>query len=131
MINIIPPILIYLIGALILPLIRIRKLKQSVALLIPIIAFVNLLYMPKGIYWNFSFLNYTIVLGRVDSLSLVFAYIFVIASFIGILYAIHIKDTGQHTAAFIYVGSTLGVVFAGDLFSLFIFWELMAASSVF
>ncbi|MBU3917565.1 Na(+)/H(+) antiporter subunit D, partial [bacterium] len=131
MISIIPPVFIYLIGALILPLIRIRKLKQTVALLLPVIAFVNLLYMPKGTYWNFSFLSYTVILGRVDSLSLVFAYIFVIASFIGILYAIHIKDTGQHSAAFMYVGSTLGVVFAGDLFSLFIFWELMAASSVF
>jgi multicomponent Na+:H+ antiporter subunit D len=34
-------------------------------------------------------------------------------------------------AAFLYVGSSLGVVFAGDFFSLFIFWEIMAVTSVF
>jgi len=47
------------------------------------------------------------------------------------VYAIHIKETGQHVAAYIYVGSSLGVVYAGDLFTLLVFWELMAAASVF
>jgi len=131
MINALPPAFIYIIGALILPGIGNRRLKQGVALLIPVLAFVNLLRMPHGIHWTVDFLNYQLILGRVDSLSLIFAYIFVIASFISMLYAIHIRETGQHTAAYLYVGSTLGVVFSGDLFTLFLFWELMAASSVF
>lgn len=131
MINTVPPFLIYFAGALLIPLVRIRILKQAVALVVPIIAFVDLLYMHHGSYWTLEFLDYQLMLGRVDKLSMVFAYIFVIASFISIIYAIHIRETGQHTAAFLYVGSTLGVVFAGDLFSLFVFWELMAASSVF
>ncbi len=131
MIDIVPPAFIYIVGALILPLVRTRKIKQAVALMIPVVAFVNLLYLPKGTYWIHRFLNFDLIMGRVDALSLVFAYIFVIASFISIVYAIHIKETGQHTAAFLYVGSTLGVTFAGDLFTLFIFWELMAVSSVF
>lgn len=131
MINILPPVLIYFAGALILPLIKHRRLNQGIALLIPVYAFANLLQMPHGTYWSLDFINYQLILGRVDSLSMVFAYIFVIASFISMLYAIHIRDVGQHTAAYLYVGSTLGVVFSGDLFSLFLFWELMAASSVF
>ncbi|MCP4753875.1 MAG: Na+/H+ antiporter subunit D, partial [Proteobacteria bacterium] len=131
MIDAVPPVFIYLAGALVLPLLRIRRAQQFLALILPVIAFVNLLYMPHGVYWTGRFLGNQLVLGRVDSLSMVFAYIFVIASFISILYAIHIKETGQHTAAYIYVGSTLGVTFAGDLFTLFVFWELMAASSVF
>lgn len=131
MISILPPVLIYFVGALALPLIKNRRLNQGVALLIPLLAFVNLLQMPHGTYWLFDFINYRLILGRVDSLSMVFAYIFVIASFISMLYAIHIREVGQHTAAYLYVGSTLGVVFSGDLFSLFLFWELMAASSVF
>jgi len=131
MINSIPPFVIYIVGALVLPLVKNKKAKQFIALLTPIIAFLNLIQMPRGIYWTIQFQQYELILGRVDKLSVVFATIFIIASFISMLYAIHIKETGQHTAALLYVGSTLGVVFAGDLFSLFVCWELMAASSVF
>ncbi|MCK5915313.1 MAG: Na(+)/H(+) antiporter subunit D, partial [Deltaproteobacteria bacterium] len=130
MINL-PPAFIYIIGALLIPLVRVRRLQQAIALLIPILAMVTLLQMPQGVYWQMRFLDYDLILGRVDKLSLLFAYIFVIISFIGMLYAIHIKEMGQHVAAYLYVGSTLGVVFAGDLFSLFFFWEIMAAASVF
>ncbi len=31
----------------------------------------------------------------------------------------------------IYAGGALGVTFAGDLFSLYVFWEIMAIASVF
>ena len=131
MINPVPPAFIYLIGAIILPFIRVRKIQQTVALLIPVIAFIDLLYLPQGIHWVYPFLDYQIVLGRVDKLSMVFGYVFVIISFISMVYAIHIKETGQHVAAYIYVGSSLGVVYAGDMFTLLVFWELMAAASVF
>jgi multicomponent Na+:H+ antiporter subunit D len=62
---------------------------------------------------------------------MVFGYIFTIVSFIAFLYAIHVKDNLQHIAAFIYAGSALGVTFAGDFISLYIFWELLAVASVF
>ena len=120
MINL-PPAFIYIIGALLIPLVRVRRLQQAIALMIPIIAMTILLKMPQGVYWQMQFLDYELILGRVDKLSLLFAYVFVIISFIGMVYAIHIKEMGQHVAAYLYVGSTLGVVFAGDLFSLFFF----------
>lgn len=129
--NLLPPAFIYVFGALLLPLIPIRRLQQLIALLIPVAAMVLLTRMPAGVYWQLPFLDYELILGRVDKLSLLFAYVFVIISFIGMVYAIHIDEIGQHVAAYLYVGSTLGVVFAGDLFSLFFFWEIMAASSVF
>jgi multicomponent Na+:H+ antiporter subunit D len=131
MINIVPPVLIYIVGALLIPLVRIRVLKQALVLMIPAIAFWNLINMPHGVYWTYQFLDYELILGRVDKLSMVFAYVFVIMSFIGMVYAIHIKEYGQHVAALLYVGCTLGVVFAGDMFTLFVFWEIMAISSVF
>jgi multicomponent Na+:H+ antiporter subunit D len=131
MINIVPPVFIYIAGALLIPLVRIRVLKQALVLMIPAIAFWNLINMPHGVYWTYQFLDYELILGRVDKLSMVFAYVFVIMSFIGMVYAIHIKEYGQHVAALLYVGCTLGVVFAGDMFTLFVFWEIMAISSVF
>ncbi|MCZ6523472.1 MAG: proton-conducting transporter membrane subunit, partial [Alphaproteobacteria bacterium] len=37
----------------------------------------------------------------------------------------------QHVSAMLYAGSALGAVFAGDLITLFVFWELLALTSVF
>lgn len=131
MIDAIPPLFIYVAGAAAMLLVKNRRVLQATALAIPVLALVDLVYMSPGVYWTCSFLNYDLVLGRVDKLSLLFAYVFVIISLVSILYAIHIRETGQHVAAYVYVGGSLGVVFAGDLFSLFVCWELMAASSVF
>ena len=68
---------------------------------------------------------------RVDKLSLLFGYVFLLAAFLGGLYALHVRDTVQHAAGLIYAGSALGAVFAGDLVTLFIFWEGIAVASVF
>lgn len=68
---------------------------------------------------------------HVDRLSLIFAYIFILAAFIANVFALHVKDTSQHVAALLYAGSALGAVFAGDLLTLFLFWEMLALSSVF
>ncbi len=131
MIEIVPPAFIFILGALLLPFIRDRRLRGLLQILIPVAAFVDLLYMPEGTYWIYQFLGYELILGKVDKLSMCFGYVFVIMAFLGMVYALHVRDTGQHMAAFLYIGSTLGVTFAGDLFTLFAFWEIMAISSVF
>ncbi len=130
MIEPIHPFLPYLAGALLVPLLP-RFLKRVVLLAVPVTAFLILLSMPEGTYWRVPFLNYQLVFGQVDKLSLIFAYVFVIISFAGLLYALHVDDDLQHVAALLYAGSSLGAVFAGDLFSLYGFWELMALASVF
>ncbi|OGP63917.1 MAG: Na(+)/H(+) antiporter subunit D [Deltaproteobacteria bacterium RBG_13_53_10] len=130
------PGLIYILGVPLIPLLR-GKVKQAYLLLLPLLAFTVLLLMSKGVFlsegriWSLPFLGHQLVLGRVDKLSIVFAYVFVIASFCMMLYALHIREDGQHIAAYLYVGSTLGVVFAGDLITLFFFWEVMAWSALF
>ena len=131
MIDIVPPAFIFILGAILLPVVRERRLRQVFQLLIPVIAFIDLLYMPKGTYWIYNFLGYDLILGRVDKLSMCFGYVFVIVAFLGMVYALHAREVGQHVAAFLYIGSTLGVTFAGDIFTLFVFWEIMAVSSVF
>ena len=68
---------------------------------------------------------------RTDQLSLVFGYIFHIAALVLVIYTLHLKDTVQHVSGLIYAGSAMGATFAGDLITLFIFWELLAVSSVF
>ncbi len=123
------PALIFFCGALLLPLLKNRLQKQLVLLAIPALAFIDLLLMPRGSCWHYPFLSYELVLGRVDALSLCFAYVFVITAFLGMVYALRVEQDGQHAAAFIYAGAALGVTFAGDFITLFIFWELMAIAS--
>ena len=60
-----------------------------------------------------------------------FGYIFLIATLLGVIYALHVDDALQHVAALVYAGSALGAVLAGDLITLFIFWEGTAIASVF
>src|SRR5207253_3073001 len=85
--------------------------------------------MTPGTYGVTSFLGQELVFGRVDRLSLVFSYVFSLMGFLGMLYALHVNDDSQHVAALTYVGSALGVTFAGDFLSLYVFWEAMAISS--
>ncbi|HUV81827.1 MAG TPA: Na(+)/H(+) antiporter subunit D [archaeon] len=130
MIEWVPPAFIFILGALLVPLFKGRAQKVYI-LLLPLLAFTDLLSTSHGTSWAYNYLGYELIFGQVDKLTMVFAYVFVIMAFIGMLYALHIKEQGQHISAFLYIGSALGVVFAGDLFSLFIFWEIMAFSSVF
>ncbi len=125
-----PTALLLIIGGLVLPFFK--GIWQKIwALTIPIIAFVHLLQFTHGLHGEISFLNFTLVTMRVDKLSLLFGYIFLLAGFINAIYALHSKDIGQQVAMFLYSGSALGAVFAGDLLTLFVFWELTAVSSVF
>jgi multicomponent Na+:H+ antiporter subunit D len=48
-----------------------------------------------------------------------------------VIFSLHLRDTTQHVAALIYAGSAVGAIFAGDLVTLFIYWEAIAIASVF
>ena len=126
----VPPAAIFIIGAFLIPVFN-GRFRQVLLLLIPSLAFLNLLNMPEGAGYIVNFLDYELVFGRVDRLSMVFGYIFVIMGFAGALFSLHLKKAGEHVAAFLYAGSSLGVVFAGDYLTLFIFWEVMALASTY
>lgn len=130
MISIVPPFAIFIAGALLVPLFK-GPWKKAYMLCLPVIGFINLIHIPEGNQWVVAFLEYDLVLGRIDRLSLLFGYIFHLISFIAILYALHVKDNLQHVAGLVYAGSALGAVFAGDLFTFFIFWEMLTVSSIF
>jgi len=129
------PGFLYLLGAALIPFFK-AKTRQVYVLLIPLLAVVCVLAMvldadAAGRYWQVHFMGLELTLGRVDKLSLLFALVFTIMSFIGTIYALHVRASGEHVAAHLYVGSALGVVFAGDYFTLFVFWELMAFTSAY
>ena len=122
------PGLLLIIGAWVLPLLR-GWPKRLAMLLLPALALAICLCMKHGTYGQVNSLGIELVFGRVDQTSLIFSYVFSIMAFIGMVYALHVQDDSQHVAALTYAGGALGVTFAGDLLSLYIFWELMAISS--
>lgn len=126
----IPPFLPFFIGALIAAVTR-GTLRNVIMLATPIVGALHLWMVPEGIHLQFAFLEYQLTPYRVDKLSLMFGYVFHIAAFIAIIYSLHVRDTLQQVAAMMYAGSGLGAVFAGDLLTLFVFWELLAFTSVF
>ncbi|SDZ80580.1 Na(+)/H(+) antiporter subunit D [Microbulbifer marinus] len=97
---------------------------------VPVLGLANLWLLGPGSFGAYSVLDFDLLLFRADRLSLLFGYLFHIAALIAIVYSLHLRDTMQQVASLLYAGSALGAVFAGDLLTLFIFWELLALTSV-
>jgi len=127
--NLLIPAFVFLIGALVLLAVR-GKAKQILILAVPVIGFLYIAQLSPEATLTVPFLQYELNPLHVDKLSKVFGYIFCIAAFGSFLFALHIEGRLEHLAALVYVGSALGVVFAGDFFTLYIFWEFMAVASV-
>ncbi|AQQ66736.1 Na(+)/H(+) antiporter subunit D [Microbulbifer agarilyticus] len=102
---------------------------------VPVLGLANLWLLGAGgagiEFGHYAILDFNLLLFKADKLSLLFGYLFHIAALISVIYALHIRDTLQQVASMLYAGSALGAVFAGDLLTLFIFWELLALTSVF
>jgi len=129
-----PPFLVFFAGALAVALTR-GHVRRAILMLIPVVAGIQVMGLEEGTRVTLQVLGYELVPLRVDKLSLLFGYVFTLAAFLGNLYALHLgKEDGagvQHSSAMLYAGSAFGAVFAGDLITLFVFWELLAVSSVF
>ncbi len=109
--------------------------RKAVLLLAPVLGALHLMGLADGTRVELEVLGYSLVPVEVDRMSLLFGYLFHLAALIGNLFALHLgredRATTQHTAAMLYAGSAVGAVFAGDLISLFVFWELLALTSAF
>ena len=122
------PGLVLIVGAWFIPLLK-GTTKRLVMLLLPASALAICILMAPGTHGVMHVLGQELVFGRVDRLSLVFSYVFAIVALVGMIYSLHVADDAQHVAALTYAGAGLGVTFAGDFLSLFVFWELMALSA--
>ena len=127
-----PPFLLFFLAAMLVPAVPAALVRNGLLLATPVLAFLYLVFnVDAGTQASYSVLDFELVYLRADKLSLLFSYLFCIASFLSTVFALHVNDRKQQVAGLIYAGSALGAVFAGDFFTLFIFWELLAISSVF
>ncbi|WP_310451040.1 Na(+)/H(+) antiporter subunit D [Sulfuritalea sp.] len=122
------PALILIAGALLLPLLR--GTARSIAVLsAPTLALIALWLLPEGRLWQVQWLDYTLAPLAVDKLSRLFATIFALMALAGGLFALRQESRLEIPAAFLYAGAAIGVVLAGDLVTVFLFWEFMAVGS--
>lgn len=107
-----------------------RGTSRNVVLLgAPVIVLAFVWMLPEGAGRSFTWLGFELTPVRVDDLSRVFSTVFAIIGFAGGLFAMRQERTTELASAMIYAGASLGVVFAGDLITVFVFWEVMAIAS--
>ncbi len=105
------------------------RVRAGVALVAPVVALGLIVAAPAGVAWSGTWLGFEIRPLVYDALSRMFAVVFAIMVFAGALYALNQKSRLELPAAFVYAGSAIGAVLAGDLVTLFVCWELMAVGS--
>lgn len=126
-----PPALVLLGGAALVLLAPKRfspLIFMGAALLVAVQVF---FWLEPGLRIDTQWLGLTITPLRADELSLVFGYVFSLIAVIGGAYAFHVRDRGFHAASLTYGAAALGAVFAGDLLTLVLAWEVMALASAY
>jgi multicomponent Na+:H+ antiporter subunit D len=126
-----PPFLPFFIGAaamLVLP----PRLRPALSVAVPLLGGWNLYGLADGLtVIGYGIGDFSLVLLRPDALSFFFGLLFHVVFLIAAVFAFHVVDRRRQATAMLYAGSALGAVFAGDLMTLFVFWELLALTSFF
>ncbi len=125
-----PPALVLIAGAILLPLLP-RGFRSSFALLVPLLALTLVWSAPSGDHFTLKLMDYPLVVYKVDRLSRLFGMIFSLITVIGCLFAFHVREAMKQSAALLYAAGAVGVTFAGDFITLFVFWELMSLPSTY
>ena len=132
------PGLVIGLGGLFIPFIPWKTVKQVYFITLPLVGLFILVLTSTGLFgeipawpgalhkWQVPFLQYHLDIIRINKMSMLFGYVYVIAAFCMNLYALKAKNHWEHVVAMIYVGSALGAIFSGDLFSLFFCLEIMS-----
>ena len=128
MTDFLPPALIMLLAALLIGVVR-GRVRTLVVLAAPLLTMVAIWGVPDGVVTTVNFLNYPIEPVEGSPVRRLFATVFAIMAFAGGLFAYRQAKWFELAAAFAYAAGAIGVSFAGDLISLFLWWELMALFS--
>ena len=123
------PALLLALGALPLGVLQ-RRGRQVWQLLLPLLVLASVASLESGTLVTMHLAGLELTPLRADGLSLVFAYIFALILLIGNIFSLQVEDNAQHVAAALYAAAALGATLAGDLVTLYVFWEIMVVASV-
>ena len=126
-----PPGMLLILGSLLGPLLP-GRLRSAWFVLLPLLSWLHLgLAIPEGTTTSFAWMQLPLVPIRADRLSLVWGHVFHLAAVLAAIYALYRDDLLSSVMGAMYAGSAIAAVFAGDLLTLFLFWELTAITSAF
>ncbi len=124
------PAVILVLGAILLPVLP-RAARSVFFLVASVLSLAAIWNADPNATLTVRVMDYELTLLHMDRLSRVFGTIFALIAAIAGIYAFHIREPAQQCAALLYAAGAQGVTFAGDYFTLFVFWELMAVSSTY
>ena len=129
MIDNFPPGFIMVLGALLIPFLPhiIRQVYMMILILISAFG----LTLGFGIHSVITIMEFDFIVFQADELTFPFAIIFHIAAALNVIYGAHEKHWKQHVAIMSYSGAAIAAIHAGDLLTLFVWWEATAFTSVF
>ncbi len=124
-----PPFLLLFFGAFLVFFIK-SKILKIVAVAIPIISLINFLFLDLSYSHEFVFLGQNLKLVSIDGLSYLFIVLFHVITILGIIYSLHLDKPIYYFAGLFYSASAIAVVCAGDMLSMFFFWELLSIGAI-
>ncbi|MFE8700857.1 proton-conducting transporter membrane subunit [Cytobacillus sp. FJAT-54145] len=125
------PGLLYFTGAILLLLPVHDRLKYILSFVVTAGALILTYFLLPGSSFQLDFLTLTLVPFKVDPISKLTGLIFAFAGLAAVIYSISVCSRIHLSLIFVFIGSALSVVFSGDLFTLYVFWDLMTISSAF
>ncbi|NWG91767.1 MAG: Na(+)/H(+) antiporter subunit D [Parvularculaceae bacterium] len=106
-------------------------LRRPLMLVFTAAAGLKLSTLGLGEYGRLAFFGEPALMLRIDRMARLFAVVFLIAAALNIVYGWRLRDRLQDFATLAYPAAALGGVLAGDLVTLFVWWEIAAIASVF
>lgn len=131
MLGNVPPFLVLLVAAAAVAILPQRVRGWAFIAAFGIVVAQLLLWLEPGAAIDAAWLGFDLTPMSVDKLSIVFGLAFALVGMAGGFYALHMRERGQQVSALVYAGAAMGVLFAGDLLTLLVFWELMAVASAY
>jgi multicomponent Na+:H+ antiporter subunit D len=123
-----PPAFILILGALLIAVAR-PGMRPVIVLATPLLTLWAIWQLPDGVLMTVHFLGYPIELVEANAVRRLFATAFAIMAFAGGLFGLRQAKWQETAASYAYAAGAIGVSFAGDLITFFLFWEFMALFS--
>jgi multicomponent Na+:H+ antiporter subunit D len=124
-----PPGLLLILGGLLFAWLPAR-LRPVSLIALPLVVLALVWRLPTGAAAPLAWMGLDLVPVAVEPVGRLFATIFALMAALGGLFALGQRSRVELAAAQVYAGSAIGVVLAGDLLTLFVFWEGLAIASV-
>lgn len=123
-----PPAFIMIIGAMLVPVVR-ESFRPVLLILVPLMTLLMIWNLDDGVLLTARFLGYEVELVEASNVRRLFATIFALMAMVAGLFSFQHARVVEMSASMAYAAGAIGVSFAGDLITLFLFWEFMALFS--